>query len=91
MNTRIAKIRPTALGLVSLLTLVVPQAARAEDPYCARARARAGSDSALLYAPTVRVEGVKLPSGLQKGGQLEGLPGRDRSHIVGHVASLFAS
>ena len=71
MNPRIVKIRPTALGLVSLLTLVVPQAARAEDLYCARARARAGSDSALLYAPTVRVEGVKLPSGLQKGGQLD--------------------
>ena len=47
------------------------RASAQESAYCAKVRARAASDAALLIAPAVRLEGVKLPSALQKGGTVD--------------------
>ena len=58
-------IRPKVLGLALALSLALSLAAgsarAADDDYCQKTRARAGSDAALLYAPSARVSGVKIP------------------------------
>lgn len=42
--------------------------ARADDsPYCRKVRARAASDAAMLIAPSLRLEAVKLPTAFQHG------------------------
>ncbi len=46
---------------VAALLLVAQQARADESAYCNKARARAASDAALLYGPTLQVQGVKYP------------------------------
>jgi hypothetical protein len=48
---------------VALAALALPAPTRAEeDAYCARVRARAGADAAILYAPRLFTEAYRLPS-----------------------------
>ena len=53
-------VRTTLLtAAVALLSL---RANADESPYCAKTRARASSDAALLYAPSIQAQGVKFPN-----------------------------
>lgn len=59
-------------AIAALVALVFTTHAGAQEtPYCAKVRARAAADAALLIAPMVRAEGIKLPSALQKGGTID--------------------
>ena len=54
--------RLAALGACASV-MISSTAARAEDsPNCRKVRARAASDAALLYAPTVQAQGIKFPN-----------------------------
>ena len=55
---------------VASVAIAAPAQAQ-ESAYCQKVRARAAADSALLFAPSVRVEGVKLPSAIQPRGGLD--------------------
>jgi hypothetical protein len=48
-------------GLLLALVSLCPAMARADEDYCDKTRARAGADAALLYAPSARLSGVKIP------------------------------
>lgn len=62
-----------SLAAIAALAALVSttHAGAQETPYCAKVRARAAGDAALLIAPMVRAEGIKLPSALQKGGTID--------------------
>lgn len=59
MKLRIKK--TSLLGVSLALTCLLPASARAEDDYCQKTHARGSSDAAILYAPAVRIAGVKVP------------------------------
>jgi hypothetical protein len=48
--------------LIALSSLAPRVASADESAYCAKARARAASESALLFAPTAHAAGIKFPS-----------------------------
>src|SRR5262245_4883079 len=54
-------------------SLLRTPAANADDAYCRKVHARAASEAALLFAPTARAEGIKLPVALQKGASIDPL------------------
>lgn len=56
--------RPTVMALAAGVTLLLSHSiAAAEDsPYCQKVRARASSDAALLYAPSLQAQGIKFPN-----------------------------
>ena len=73
-----------ALSLLTAATLASSTAAAAEPStapspapnaevtaYCAKVRARAAADAALLIAPTLRAEAIKLPPSLQSSGRVD--------------------
>ncbi len=61
MKLTIARNRQDVLGLLLALACLVPANAHADENYCDKVRARSGADSALLFAPSARVSGVKVP------------------------------
>jgi len=67
MTSRHLRLKTTLLArlcITGLVFVAVPVSdARAEDTaYCRKVRARSASEAALLIGPTLRVEGVKLPT-----------------------------
>lgn len=61
-----------AIGALIAIANLLPRAAAAEESaYCRKVRARAAADAALLLAPKIIAEGLKLPAGLQPGARLD--------------------
>lgn len=67
-----ARISGVATTLALAATAVVAQAE--ESAYCRKVHARASSDAALLLAPTLRAEALKLPSSLSGGARIDATP-----------------
>lgn len=59
--------RLCAAGAAIALTAVVAPARADDTPYCRKVRARAVSDASLLIAPSLRLDGIKLPTAFQTG------------------------
>lgn len=57
-----ARLQALAGTVVALAAFASCGVARAETPYCARARARAASDAALLMGPRIAVQGLRFPT-----------------------------
>lgn len=70
----------TAVCFVALASTT--RANAQESPYCAKVRARAAADAALLIAPSLRAEGIKLPSALQKGGTIDPASGSGSGYQI---------
>lgn len=70
---RAAGVRRAAIATAACVVALASstRASAQESRYCAKVRARAAADSALLIAPSLRVEGIKLPSALQSKGGLD--------------------
>ncbi len=82
--------RLCAVG-AAIAAVATASSANADDSaYCRRVRARASSDAALLIAPTLRAEALKLPSSLAAGGRLDATPGGSNYQIrAGGSVSLI--
>lgn len=76
---------------VALAVVATSLAARADDSaYCRRVHARAASDAALLIAPTLRAEALKLPSALSPGGHIDPTPSGSSYQVrAGATVSLL--
>ena len=64
-------VRLSALGVGVAVSLMSVCAHADESAYCRKVRAHAAADASLLVAPTMLIEGIKAPSGLQPGGKLD--------------------
>jgi len=59
--------RLCSAGAALAVTAPVAPAMADDTPYCRKVRARAASDAALLIAPSLRLDGLKLPTAFQTG------------------------
>lgn len=60
-------VRFCALGAAVALTATAASAQADDSPYCRKVRARADSDAALLIAPSLRLEAIRVPVNFQRG------------------------
>jgi hypothetical protein len=59
--------RLCAVGAAVAVSVMAGPARADDSPYCRKVRARAVSDASLLIAPSLRLEGIKLPTAFQRG------------------------
>lgn len=59
--------RVCAAGAALVVVATAPSAHADDSPYCRKVRARASSDASILIAPSLRLEGIRIPVGFQRG------------------------
>ena len=82
--------RAVCAGAVALALLAWAPLARGETPYCAKVRARADDDAALLMGPRVYLQGLRFPNnGVLDGGAVFGQGLQARAGLLFSATDLY--